>query len=132
MEINLENLVENMEEAFAVVTPRQDDSCDIRFSNKKWNELVEKVGIKIIHQKTHEFLFTVLETGSSIEIKDCELANGDNPFYYNFLLYKYDGGVVILGRQVYNAPSQMRVKISEAIAQLDEKIERNKHAKRSR
>jgi len=115
----LNEIIENIEDTFVVIS---DEKCNLH--NKKWSELMGKTSQDVVKEKFQPYMKTVMETGTSIEVKDCEIPINDDGAnrYYNFLFYKYNGGIAILGRKVLDTPSQLSVKLSEANARLDQII----------
>ena len=131
----LESLINNIEDTFVIAEPYEDAGIyKFIHGNKKWKYLVENMDIGKFKATIEPFIESVLSTHKTIELRDCHLpsTNDSDDHYYNFLFYKYNGGIAILGRQVYNTPSQLAVKASKACAEIQLRLDRYAARKKSK
>ena len=113
----LSSIINNIEDVFVVI---EKGVCIL--SNKSWDKLLSKTTSDKIVKVFTPYINTVLTTGKSIEVRDfeIELAGTEESLYYNFLFYKYNGGIGVLGRKILDTPSQLTIKLSQANAKLDQ------------
>jgi len=122
----LHSIVENMEDLFGVIE-FVDDKPRVSVKNREWN-VVNSLCTHSLIENLLEFLPQVLLTGKSRELTNFpislkESAEGEKMRYYNFLIYKYNGGVAISGRRIYNTPTKLSQEMSSLIAYMDNQIQ---------
>lgn len=105
------NIINNLEDIFVVF---EYNPVKELISNMKW----KKCGgcLSKLQTDLDMHLKNVYETGTKLEVRDYELSKDD---FYNLLIYKYNGGLAVLGRQIKTTPSQLSQMLSHALAKLD-------------
>jgi len=124
----LESLIDNIEDTFVIAEPKKDGpGYAFVHGNKRWKTMVVEVEVAKLLLSIQPFIDSVFKTKKTIELKDCHIAStiDSDPHYYNFLFYRYNGGIAILGRQVYNTPSQLQVRNSQAQAEMQLRLDRH-------
>jgi len=118
-----EQIVEDLIDVFVVV--RTDLSIEL--SNKKWRELTSEIDETIILEKLKKYIDRVLRLKLPMTLNNFKIGN----YYYDFSIYKFNGGVAILGRDVTYGATSVSEEMSRLGENITEAIERlNKNARK--